>query len=364
MKILIVGRYSLSETFAGPEKVARNIFSHLVKHNSYPTFITYFFKDLKQSTLYNRLFGKETISKHPLIIRFGIVRILWYILSKRFDLIHVVTFERFLIPIILLKFVIKTKLIYTVHGIVRDEINNTYNKVNKFSKFKDRFLESILFRNSDYLVFLSEQSKKFAERYYNLSHSDFYIIPNGVSSSFFMQNESASLLNDLKIVFYNGIDNTIDRGLKALVDVLDNSLLKIDLFIIGKVENINSKNISTHFVKPMDEPALILFLKDKNIILNSVTPSSFSLMALEAMASGLIIVISDKTGLSEYIENGVNGFIYKSESPSELIQILHDLHSGLVDCELIRMNAQKTCSELNWDISAGRYIKLYNKLLS
>lgn len=364
MKILIVGRYSLSETLAGPEKVARNLFSHLIKENSCLTFITYFFKDLEQSTLLNRLFGKETISKHPLIIRFGIVRILWNVLSKRFDIIHFVTFERFQIPIILLKFLIKTKLVYTVHGIVRDEINNTYSNANKFSKFKDRFLESQLFRNSDYLVFLSEQSKKFAERYYNLGHSNFCIIPNGVSSNFFMRNESASPLNDLKIVFYSGIDNRIDRGLKVLVDVLDNSLLKIDLFIIGKVENISSRNISIHFIKPMNESALILFLKDKNVFLNSVTPNSFSLMALEAMAAGLITVISDTTGLSEYIENGVNGFIYKSESLSELVQTLNNIQSGLVDCELIRKNAQQTCRELSWNNVAGRYVELYNKLLS
>ena len=106
-----------------------------------------------------------------------------------------------------------------MNGIVRYEINNTYNKINKFSKFKDRFLESMLFRNSDYLVFLSEQSKKFARRYYNLSHSKFCIIPNGVSPNFFVQNESAFPLNELKIVFYNGIENNIRRGLDVLVIV-------------------------------------------------------------------------------------------------------------------------------------------------
>lgn len=364
MKLFLIGRYSSSKILTGPEKVALNLFLTLHNRGLDPTFITYYFKDFNHSTLFSRLWGKETISEEPLIIRLGIVRILWYILSKRVDIIHVVTFERFLIPIISIKFLIKIKLVYTLHGIVRDEINNAYNKPNKFSKFKDRFLESMLLRNSDYIVFLSEQSKKFAEKYCDLSNSKFCIIPNGVSPNFFVQNVSISPQNKLKIVFYNGIGNNIDRGLDVLVNVLDKSSLKIDLFIIGKIKKIDTKNISIHLIEPMDESALILFLKDKNIFVNSVTPSTFSLMALEAMAAGLIIVISDRTGLSEYIENGVNGFIYKSENLFELIQILNDIHSGLVDYEFIRRNVQKTCCELNWNSIAGRYVELYNKLLS
>jgi len=360
----LIGKYNSSEILPGPEKVAKRLLQSLNEKELNPVFLTYFFKDCSSSNIITRAFGKRIVTNNPQILKMGMFRIVICLFSKKPDIIHIITFERFILPILFLKKIFKSKVVYTVHGIVRDEINIPSNKLSKFSKFKDRFLERMLFNKSDYLVFLSEQSKKNAERYYNLNHSNTCIIPNGVSSNFFVQNNSALPKDNLKIVFYNGIDDSIDRGINVLIDVLDKSLVKIDLFVIGKAENINANNISIHFVKPMDELALVLFLKDKNIFLNSVTPTTFSLMSLEAMAAGLMVIISDQTGLSKYIKNGVNGFVYKSENPSELVKILNDLHTGLIDCELIRKNAQQTCRELNWDNIAGRYVELYNKLLS
>jgi UDP-glucose:(heptosyl)LPS alpha-1,3-glucosyltransferase len=86
-------------------------------------------------------------------------------------------------------------------------------------------------------------------------------------------------------------------------------------------------------------------------------------MALEAMAAGLLVIVSNRIGLSEYIESGVNGFIYDGSNLSDLEKILYDLNSGLFNTDMIKTNAQRLCSELKWDNVSSKYIDLYKKLL-
>lgn len=76
---------------------------------------------------------------------------------------------------------------------------------------------------------------------------------------------------------------------------------------------------------------------------------SWSLVALEAMASGRPTIISDKCGASEIIEPGVNGFVMKHEDCAEMAGYIERLILDPKLKETIGNNAHATVSEkLTW----------------
>ncbi|MBN1216127.1 MAG: glycosyltransferase, partial [Candidatus Lokiarchaeota archaeon] len=199
--------------------------------------------------------------------------------------------------------------------------------------------------------------------FYKINKKKIIFIPNGVDKTFYCESKKNFNTKKLNIVFYNGFDNEIDRGLKNILKVL-NELANIEftLFVIGnnlddfgKFNNYEIRNVET-----MNEIELIEFLKDKHIFLKSTTYDSFPIMVLECMAAGLIVIISNKVGITSYIKNGKNGFVYSNLS--EVKGIMENIYNNNINLSLISDNAKAICIELNWKAISINYIKLYQDL--
>ena len=362
MKVILLGRYSSPDIFSGPEKVALNLFFNLNKKQLKSIFITYYFKELKISTITNRLFGKQLLNENPQVFRFGILQIIIFLLFNRPQIIHIITFERFQIPIIILTKILRIKIVYTVHGIFRDELK--LRRLPRVKYLKDLVLEWLIFHLYDKIIFLSEKSRKIAEKYYKLNKNKITFIPNGISQKYFLEKANKTKESKLSVVFYNGITKNVERGLLELIDLLDKKELNfLKLYIIGNEKSIATKYLDISLIAPMDEDNLVVFLTDKDIFIMAATHSTFSLMALECMALGLIVVVSSEVGISEYIESGINGFVYQKSSPEQVINIIKKINEGKINTSQIIKNAKETCLELKWDNIANNYLYTYQKIL-
>ncbi len=364
MKIVIAGVYNSSEILSGPQKFANRLFNQLCLLNDEAVFIQYFFKWINRSNIFLRWFGKELVKKKPRIIRLGHLRIFLFLIKYQPEIINIVTPERFLIPLFFYKFFLRAKIVVNVHSILRDEIPLTLNKNNKLSRFKDYLYEWLVFRFSDCLVFLSGRQIELAKKYYSLRNKRVEILPNGIDKDFVKNNLFPDRNNELRMVFYNGINSNehLDRGLNNLLNIL-NEIKDIDikLSVIGYEKNNikTSYNFSVKYIKPMKKSDLLNFLSDKHIFIKSLSFDSFSIMAAECMAFGLIVVISENVGISSYIKNGINGFVYKNYDELKLIL------SGIKrrnDCENISVHASKIINELSWENVCNQYIKFYGNI--
>jgi len=363
MKIAFVGKYPVSEIISGPEKVAKNLFHHISSLNSESEFITYFFKSNKRQTFKQIFYGCEKISLNPHVKRMGIFKIIAELIKKKIDLVHLITFERFGFIILLLKPFFKYKLVYTIHGIYNYERKIFYNKPGLLSELKDLFLEKLIFAISDKIIFLSPQMIKLAHDYYEFSENRIAIIPNGISINDYPPSKDFNLNGDLEIVFYNGLDVSRKRGIEELASLLSKSGLRnIRLSVLGNPVESNFNRVSFH--SPMSESKLFGFMANKHIFIDNLNYMPFSILALEAMALGLILIVSNESGLSSYIRNGENGFVYNSKNNEEVVDILEDITKGKYPLETISKSAVQMAKNLSWDKIANQYYKIYEELLS
>ncbi len=133
MKIVYLGRYNSSKKLTAPEKFSKRIFFNMSEINNDVVFIEYFFKQYQSSSLLNRFFGKTGVCSKPLILRLGSIRILFFLLKNQPDLIHILTAERFTLPIYIYKCVLKSRVITTFHSVLKYEIPNDRMRSKKFN---------------------------------------------------------------------------------------------------------------------------------------------------------------------------------------------------------------------------------------
>ncbi len=360
MKIALIGKYGDGKVVSGPERVARELYKEYLRNGKQVVFVEYFFSDYKNSSIFKKLFGSEINSDS--VKRLGIFSLIKIIFKERFDIIHLVNSQRFMQFLFLFGPLIKSKIISTLHGLVKFELPGKSSWQKKH--FVDSWVEKNIVKNSDLLIFPSSLLLESFKNCYKFPEDKVRIIPNGVSNIFYQPNKFPTIENKLMLVFYNGLNNYIKRGLDELLNLLLSITFKLEIFIVGEVTELKSSgNIEIINAGQKKHDELINFLKGKHFVIKSPAFDTFSIFLGECMLSGLIPIVNEKTGMKDFIENGVNGFIYKSSSQTELVELLTKIHNGAYDLNMISENACKINQQLNWENIAGKYISAYESVL-
>jgi glycosyltransferase involved in cell wall biosynthesis len=332
-KIIIMGCYQSGEILTGPAKVTKRIFDELIKQKYDVIFIEYFF-DGRKYNYFDKFFGKKVCLSEQggIIYRLGLFRIISFLLKTKPDIIHILTFERFTTLSYLLKPILGFIIIYTFHGVAIHEHKNFNNNIGLMLYYKDIISEFIFIHFSDILCMLSEQTIMITKKYYKIDDNKIRIVSNGIDDIFAnpMRKKLYSDNGELKIVFIGGI-NRPEKGLKQFIENILDINIKLKIFVISKDNNFNTDilppNIRMIKQNLLSTEDLALFYNDKDIFLSASIYEPFSLAAVEAMASGLIPVVTKETGMSRFIENGVNGFIYEFLSLDKVTLIYENIYS-------------------------------------
>lgn len=362
MKTVFAGRYNKSEILNGPEKAAKRIFHEYSKIGEC-AFIEYFFDGNKYS-IFKKLFGFEVAATktNSEILRLGIFRFLIYLFKQKPVNIHIVTFERFILTAFFYKLFFNVNIIYNVHGIItfEDKLNN---KAGFVLKAKNKLCEKIFMTKSDYLVFLSERSINKAKEYYKLDSNKIVIIPNGIDECFLnpVCQKIINYSDKLKIVFQGNLKRK-EKGLTFLLQSLAESEINAELYVISDnidFDTVGIDNLKIFPVKKMTTDELSKFYKDKDVFVCASFYEQFSIAAAEAVAAGLTALISEESGISEYITNGENGFLFKYGDKFKIKEILSVLNSDRQILKYIRDNSVSFSSRFTWDSVFNKYHDLY-----
>ena len=364
MKIIFLGRYNPSENLRGPEKVAKRLFENISLQNQNIIFIEYFFDGRKYNYI-KKIFGFEKfIINRKTIFRLGLIKLFLFLEKEKPEIIHIITFERFAFIAFIYKIFHNVKIVYTVHGIICYENNFLQRNISYLYKLKDKYFEKVVFKYSDKIIFLSNISLKFAQKYLNVEKEKVEIIPNGVDKCFYEIKRSKENNSPLKTVVVGDYFRK-EKGLDFLINSLKDVQFHIELYVIGTLTNIyehvNNINLKINCVDKLDQYEYANFLSDKDLIISSSFYDNFSISVVEGMAAGLVPIVTRETGMSELIQNGINGFIFDYGDSSVVIDLLRNLSTYKL--KTISENSRKIFIQISWENINYRYLKVYNSLI-
>jgi glycosyltransferase involved in cell wall biosynthesis len=362
VNVVFFGRFNESEILSGPEKTAKRIFEKY-SQNSPGIFVQYFFNG-KIHSVWQKLFGRKTkiINDNAVVYTLGLFRVYTFLLKHKPDIVHLITFERFAVIVYLYKIFNSMRLLYNSHGVIAYE-NNTIKKVSSWYKFKDKFAEKIFMKYSDKIIFPSEQALDKAEEFYTISKKNVIILPNGIDSEFSEIIAPGKISSPLKCVLMC-INEFGINGMKFFSKWVSEKEYDCLFYIICSI-SIDQAPFTkgVHFTKPMGKSELLQFYSDKDIFLQLNDYETFSIATAEAMASGLIPVITKNTGLSRYIDSGFNGYIVEYGNTDVLESVMNSILSAHeAKRKELSDNAREIYKDLNWDSVYDMYRKVYGEL--
>jgi phosphatidylinositol alpha-1,6-mannosyltransferase len=104
------------------------------------------------------------------------------------------------------------------------------------------------------------------------------------------------------------------------------------------------------------------FYRRANIFVLPSINEGMSVATLEAMASGLPVVVSDTPGTTELVENGINGFIYTWGDVEKLVSIINYLSSHKNKAQSMGKASHDKAMKYSWKYIANRYIRLFQEI--
>ena len=203
--------------------------------------------------------------------------------------------------------------------------------------------------NADYVLASSSFTVKTFEEYI-LGAKEFFVVPLGFDSSKFHQ---ALDLNNRNGILYIG-QLTQRKGISYLIKAYSefSPLGDSKLTIIGrdtgemhsKLHLLQNVSVESH----MNHDELSVQMKRSKIFVLPSLAEGFALSALEAMASGLVVIVSDRTFAADIISDGVDGYIVNPRDCSRIAEILELIDNDKELASMVSRNAVNTASKFTW----------------
>lgn len=203
------------------------------------------------------------------------------------------------------------------------------------------------------------------------------IIPNGVVLDNIISNLKSLPQHSSKertLVFLGRL--VPEKGVQVLISALPLILQQIgsvNLVIAGKGSYQTELANLAHHLDVADKVNFVGFINDsdRNRLLHQATvaifPSlyePFGIVALEAMAAGVPVVVSDTGGLQDIIEHGVDGYL---TPPGDAYMLAHYVTELIKNPELAqhftRRARRSVTTKFNWQQIAANTLEVYDKAI-
>lgn len=297
-------------------------------------------------------------------------------IAKQVDLIHLHgLFNMYSIP----TFLTKKNFVLSLHGIfMKEAYNSSLKKKLKKELFMILLGKKILNKSAKICVTTQQERSHFETFFPNLLHKT-VIIPNGIDlNSYIPRINKRSKIGYIKKVLFLGRINWI-KGLDVLINGFSRILKErrdLELIIAGKDSGNGYEDRIRRLIKYHGIENFVRFAGfvqgEKKISLLSeadlfVLPSyseNFAVSVIEAMASRVPVIVSNRVGISPDIKERRAGIIIEPTEEGVYRGIKQWLSMSIESVEEMKNRAFKAVSEL-YDIRviANMMIKLYQELV-
>lgn len=273
-----------------------------------------------------------------------------------------------------LKWSFNIPMVSTIHATEEGRNNGIRTEMQRYISST----EWLLAYESWKIISCSNYMKEQIISTFKVAKDKIWVVPNGVDSKGFdfefnpLEFRRNYALDDEKIIFFIG-RHVFEKGIQLLIDAVPRILAEYSKakFVIAGTGPMTEE--LKYKAKQMGLENKILFsgymnneIKSKlyrvaNIAVFPSLYEPFGIVALEAMAAGCPIVVSDTGGLGELVEHRVNGM----KMINGLTESLKDNVLALLNdnelCEHIKENAKESIKEkYTWEEVAKLTTKMYN----
>src|SRR5579875_715200 len=265
-------------------------------------------------------------------------------------------------------------------------------------------IESALIQNSDGIICCSDymlnQLRRRADGLGGNSTKEISVIPNAVDVSDFgkradpLSNPTIAKLHsrfwilDGKIVLFVG-RLVKEKGLDVLIDSFELLLLKqnhranashhhggskVSLLIVGEgqlkdrlIKDVEARGLSDSiiFTGFVDQGTLVSLYNASSVFVVPSRYEPFGIVALEAMASRVPLIVSNVGGLPEIVKHGVTGLKFSSEDSVSLCRAIQRLLSDESLSERLKINAYNLVRErFNWTKVSSKTLQSYKRVIA
>ena len=190
---------------------------------------------------------------------------------------------------------------------------------------------------------------------YGLNDDEFLLITVGRNSPVKRMQllfEALQLLKD-----FNKIKCVCVGPLKDLKDLVKTYGIERQVVLTGPVP----ENLEDSIFPPY--PELINLYRSSDLYITTSYVESFGMAALDALASGIPVLIGIRHGVKDVITENQTGWVMNKETPEELAEMILQLYH---DREKLKANAamiKDSVSWLTWGYVAGEMVKIYKEIL-
>jgi glycosyltransferase involved in cell wall biosynthesis len=217
------------------------------------------------------------------------------------------------------------------------------------------------------------------------------IVPNAIDDAFLKPTAPRNAQDKLRILYIGRIHP--EKGLGLLAKALKSRLLAPccrlhapwECVLVGPVAEAEGgggeafvaelkremEGLPVRFEAPVFDPEALAKIYDKAdvFVYPSVaeTGESFGIAPLEAMARGVVPVVSDLAVFREYLESGANGVAFNhrnGQGPADLARVLNDLVSDADKRARLGAAARATAEKFSPAAIADKYLQLFEKVVS
>ena len=169
--------------------------------------------------------------------------------------------------------------------------------------------------------------------------------------------------NNLKIIFVGRLKKF--KGFNHYIRLIEETPQDIKFTIIGdgKLKTKIPQRPNVNYIGVVNNDIIFKYYDASNILILPSYSEVFPMTILEAMARGLVIVVSDIPGMREIIKEGINGYLFPPGNVEKMKEIIIYLKNNPKEIERISKNNLKDIHKFTANKQIHEYIKVYEEVL-
>lgn len=204
-------------------------------------------------------------------------------------------------------------------------------------------------------------------------HREIFVYPNGVDSEKFRPGVLRGGSRNPKKLLFVGRFEESQKNITLLISAM-RELEGVELCLVGdgkekeyllKIAEKFEVNKQIYFMGWLKEKELIQLYQEADIFVSASNWEGMPNTALEAMACGLPLVLSNIAGHEELVRKELNGFLFEARNEAEYIKKIKFLIENPTKTqEMGRQSRQLAITHYEWKEIAAKRLRIYEEALA